>query len=903
MASEFIEILSPKALADLEKLNAGLLETIASVDKIGQKMKTVVTPSGADSAVKQLNDAYIKQQKQLAELQIKLERYAQAQSRTKITANQLEQSEMRLANARDKQAQALTREQAKLEASANLYNKVQAKLNSLSNEYKALAVRKELGLTLTQKEEQRYASLQGRIQNYDKALKAVDASMGKYQRNVGNYASAFDPLGNSINQLTREMPAFAYSVQTGFMAISNNLPIFFDAMQQAIAQQKELQAQGKPTKNVLQLLAGSFFSLGTALSVGVTLLTIFGPKLWDSISGSKKKKEALEQEKKALEEKIEAEKNHNEQIGQAIAQEQNRARILFEIAKNSEVSFNKRKEAIDELKKRYPDYLKNLSDEEILAGRTEKAERKLNEALVQRGYALATQNLLEQNASKQMSAQVEYQKVISKGFKEINNQRTFTGAIKNEEEYAKALRNTAIANANAQEALEQKLKPLREEEEALIQLFRENAKYLYIVNENTEAKAKNAKATKEMIDPSSLKAMEGMISALEEQLSATDLTSESYGFLNNVLQAVKKSYEALVSAMDKKPLPTVDLKPKGVEESKSASDLLHESAQRVIKDLKDQIELNLKHKQLLSDLENQMKEYAFSFTQSFGQNSGFPTLFKVLNKEILGFGENWGVTFTAIGEIAQETFNFISQLSQQRFQAEYENLAQEKQIALAFAGDSASAREEIERQYEARRRQIKQREFKARQQEALFNIAIDTAQAIVGLWAKPGFPKAIPLMATVAAVGLAQSAFVASQQIPQFWRGTDNAPEGWAWTQEKGREIITDASGRVKSAGSDKGATLTYLNRGDKVYTAQESAMMFDRNLNNLLAYNGIQMPTVKVDSTLTDAQVNRIVSAVQGKESVNMNIDRNGLNVYVRNGHTTKQNINSRIRGIGRNV
>jgi hypothetical protein len=38
----------------------------------------------------------------------------------------------------------------------------------------------------------------------------------------------FDMLGNSVNQLTRELPAFTYSMQTGFMAISNNIPMFVD---------------------------------------------------------------------------------------------------------------------------------------------------------------------------------------------------------------------------------------------------------------------------------------------------------------------------------------------------------------------------------------------------------------------------------------------------------------------------------------------------------------------------------------------------------------------------------------------------------------------------------------------------------------------------------------------------
>ncbi|MFS6701115.1 hypothetical protein, partial [Staphylococcus aureus] len=130
------------------------------------------------------------------------------------------------------------------------------------------------GISLTSKEEQRYSSLQTRIQNYDKVLKAVDATTGKFSRNVGNYAGNFNPLSNSINQLGREMPAFANSMQTGFMAISNNLPIFFDAMGNVIAQNKELQAQGLPTKSVLSQLASSLFSFQTLLSVGVTLLTV-----------------------------------------------------------------------------------------------------------------------------------------------------------------------------------------------------------------------------------------------------------------------------------------------------------------------------------------------------------------------------------------------------------------------------------------------------------------------------------------------------------------------------------------------------------------------------------------------------------------------------------------------------
>ena len=53
--AEFIEFLSPSALADLKKGNDELLLMIKNVDVIGQKISKINTPSGSDSAIKDLN--------------------------------------------------------------------------------------------------------------------------------------------------------------------------------------------------------------------------------------------------------------------------------------------------------------------------------------------------------------------------------------------------------------------------------------------------------------------------------------------------------------------------------------------------------------------------------------------------------------------------------------------------------------------------------------------------------------------------------------------------------------------------------------------------------------------------------------------------------------------------------
>src|SRR5947207_13836786 len=203
-AGEFIEILSSSALADLNTLNLALTETVKSVKDINTFMGTIKTPSGSTSAITDLNEKILKQEKLYASLKIQMEKYNQSVTQSKIKEEQLVQTKIRTEAATERQNKALDREQQKLTAASNLYNKVQQKLNTLQNEYKALAIQKELTNKLSDDEQKRYDFLQGKITKYDTTLKAVDATMGKHQRNVGNYASGFNVLGNSINQLTRE---------------------------------------------------------------------------------------------------------------------------------------------------------------------------------------------------------------------------------------------------------------------------------------------------------------------------------------------------------------------------------------------------------------------------------------------------------------------------------------------------------------------------------------------------------------------------------------------------------------------------------------------------------------------------------------------------------------------------
>ena len=151
-------------------------------------------------------------------------------------------------------------------------------------------------------------------------------------------------------------------------------------------------------------------------------------------------------------------------------------------------------------------------------------------------------------------------------------------------------------------------------------------------------------------------------------------------------------------------------------------------------------ELNRKQKEIekeeLKKYLSETKAYIDGFVNDFASQSGMPTLFKALNNEITGFGENAAVTMLAVTEIFQEAFNLMNSQSEAYFNAQFDRLERQKNLAIKYAGESSTAREEIERQYEERRKEIERRRAEQQKRQAMFNIAVDTAQAIMATFVK-----------------------------------------------------------------------------------------------------------------------------------------------------------------------
>ena len=121
----------------------------------------------------------------------------------------------------------------------------------------------------------------------------INGALTSISANANRSRTGFNGLNNSINQITRELPAFGLSANIGFLAISNNLPILVDEINKVRVANKALAAEGMATSSVFKSLSAALFSWQTALSLGVTLLTIYGGKIVEMISNLFQGKEAI----------------------------------------------------------------------------------------------------------------------------------------------------------------------------------------------------------------------------------------------------------------------------------------------------------------------------------------------------------------------------------------------------------------------------------------------------------------------------------------------------------------------------------------------------------------------------------------------------------------------------------
>lgn len=251
--------------------------------------------------------------------------------------------------------------------------------------------------------------LQKQIQSLNTEISAAEQATGRYQRNVGNYASAWNSLGMSVQQVARELPSLAIGWNTFFLAISNNLPMLADELKKASAEYKAFKAAVAAGNNdvakvapVWKQLISSIFSWQTALVVAITMLSVYGK---DIIEWTKNLFGA-DTAQKRLNESLKEFNNLQHNASEKTLDEISKLNLLYGISQNIALSIDVRKKAVEKLQQMYPDYLQNLSEEAILAGKANEAYK----LLVENIQNIASLKLIEDQRAKSAEALTEAKK-------------------------------------------------------------------------------------------------------------------------------------------------------------------------------------------------------------------------------------------------------------------------------------------------------------------------------------------------------------------------------------------------------------------------------------------------------------------------------------------------------------
>lgn len=222
------------------------------------------------------------------------------------------------------------------------------------------------------------------ISNVQKELNAAEQASGRFQRNVGNYASAWNGLGFSVQQVARELPSLAVSANTFFLAISNNIPILVDEIAKArkeyAAFKAELAAGNKDVKAVApvwQQLTKSLISWQTALVVGLTLLSVYGKDVIKWIGSLGKARDVTLDLLSAEQEMALARKS----AWSSIVKEQTQLDILYNKLKNVTLSTTERNAAVREWVKNYKTHSDILEGEKVSIDKLNKAYKELTKEI------------------------------------------------------------------------------------------------------------------------------------------------------------------------------------------------------------------------------------------------------------------------------------------------------------------------------------------------------------------------------------------------------------------------------------------------------------------------------------------------------------------------------------------
>lgn len=281
------------------------------------------------------------------------------------------------------------------------------------------------------------------------AMKGMQEATGKHTLSVGDYTKAFNGLSIATQQVLREMPTLANSMQQFFIAISNNVPIFVDNLK---AVQKETGSWVTAMKAVLS----SVFSWQTALLVVLTILPRIAKAISDKRKANEEEAKAQEKARKETEKAVEAYRSLYDilsdisvKVGTSITEVSTLSRIL----NDNNRSLEDRIGAGKRLKQIFDEELNGYSAEEIAAGKAMVTIQQLTTLIYEQAKARAILNEITELTQKQLELEERAKlyenykvgtrtvKELSEAIDEANKKGQSVRLGANEQEYVNTYRS------------------------------------------------------------------------------------------------------------------------------------------------------------------------------------------------------------------------------------------------------------------------------------------------------------------------------------------------------------------------------------------------------------------------------------------------------------------------------
>lgn len=330
-------------------------------------------------------------------------------------------------------------------ADQNYLNKLQAKLaNSMAGSYNALSAQYELNKIKMNNLSQAYLENTEAGKKLVKETAEIYAAMDKYQKStgkhtlsVGNYKQAFDGLGFSVSQVARELPSLAISANTFFLAISNNIPMVIDEIQKLRAANEAAAKAGEAQVSITGKLVKSLFSFNTVMVLILTAFSIWGKDITNWIGSLFTGKNRVENLTSSLKHMADAMQNARLETAKEIV----KLNVLYKTATNNSKSTSERTKAVKALKKEYPEYFKNLTDEEIKLGKASKAYKETTKSITENAKARAALDKITE-------LQKEFIDLDQKRIGALTKQVQAQGELAKAEKYTAKVSSTITATSN-----------------------------------------------------------------------------------------------------------------------------------------------------------------------------------------------------------------------------------------------------------------------------------------------------------------------------------------------------------------------------------------------------------------------------------------------------------------------